>query len=612
MRVEINRNERIPFVVLGASIYMSHSMNSVANNLQIADVLEYKMSLVQDDFAHTPLSLSKIELDELMDSNVKHILDVLDGGVFSMSETGYIRSYSHAFYKRFGVEQDTFNLQAWLELVHPLDRPKLQQKIDFHFSGNERKHKTQYRVRTTEGHYIWVTGTAVIKEINGKRILIGCHKDISDLKLNDIDPSYSSTQQELFWLGNEQKLKMDVENHSREREYFSLFYVQITNIRSYLSLYGPNILRDLLKHLRVALSSLPEQTYDVYQIRSDDFAILINGDLPQNEIIQLGRKITRKFNDSIETNEILYGTEICVGIYPNFPLKRGMDEAIQIASRTSQFASEQESNKLSVYEGSTKTKVDRHCYVERELGNAIMQQILSVKFQPIVCAQKNKLASFEALVRWRSPEFGEIYPDEFISVAERKGLIVDLGYVVFTKACQFLQQYQETHQNDVRVNINVSVIQLLNQSFPDTVKALADQYQTPTKNIVLELTETLILDGNKKAVKQLNRLKDYGFQLSLDDFGAGYTSLNSFFDLPLQQIKIDRSVAQRSMTNPATFEYLSFITQLCRTYNVDIVIEGIEDAKMQKMFTDMGASYLQGYWFSKPLSIASASYYTAV
>lgn len=595
---------------------MSHSMNSVANNLQIAELSDYKITLVKDDLAHEPLPLSKIELDELMDHNVKHIVDVLDGGVFSMSETGYIRTYYDAFYKRFGVEQNTFNLQAWLTLVHPLDRSKLQQKIDFHFSGDERRGGTkrglEYRVRTIDGQYTWVAGTAITKEINGKRILVGCHKDISALKLNEINNSYSPVQHEFLRLGNEHKLRMDVGNFSHDQAHLSLFYVQITNIRSYLSLYGPNILNDLLKHLRIALSSFPDQTYHLYRIRSDDFAILINGDFSQDEILRLGRKITRKFNDSIEVNEILYGTEICVGIYPNFPVKRGTDEAIQIASRTSQFASKQESNKLSVYEGSTKVKVDRHCYIEQELGNAIMQQTLSVKFQPIVCAQKNKVASFEALVRWKSPDLGEIYPDEFISVAEKKGLIVDLGYFVFAKACQFLQQYQKTHQNDVRVNVNVSVIQLLKQSFPDTVKQLAEQYQTPTNSIVLELTETLILDGNKDAVEQLNRLKEYGFNLSLDDFGAGYSSLNSFFDLPLQQIKVDRSIAQRSMTNTATFEYLSFVTQLCRTYNVDIVIEGIEDAAMQKMFTDMGASYLQGYWFSKPLSLASASHYTTV
>lgn len=188
----------------------------------------------------------------------------------------------------------------------------------------------------------------------------------------------------------------------------------------------------------------------------------------------------------------------------------------------------------------------------------------------------------------------------------------ELGYFVFAKACEFIKAYSQQHQSSVRVNINVSVLQLLQQDFPKKIKAMADHYGVPTSSIVLELTETIILDGNQSAFDQLYRLNGYGFLLSLDDFGSGYSSLNSFFDLPLKQIKVDKSIAWRSLQNPATFEYLAFITKLCKSYSVDIVIEGIESAEMQRIFTDMGASYLQGYWFSKPLSLASASRYTTV
>ncbi|WP_157607899.1 EAL domain-containing protein, partial [Vibrio sp. 16] len=274
--------------------------------------------------------------------------------------------------------------------------------------------------------------------------------------------------------------------------------------------------------------------------------------------------------------------------------------------------SEQKDCHISVYASKTKSRVDRHFYIERELGNAIKQGLLSIKFQPIICTKLNAIASFEALVRWKCKDMGEIFPDEFISVAEKKGLIVDLGYLVLSKACHFIQQYQATHNNSVRVNVNVSVLQLLNHSFPERVKKVADEYLIDPKHIVLELTETMILDGNKNAADQLNKLSALGFQLSLDDFGAGYSSLNSFFDFPLQQIKIDKSIAWRSFTNPATFEYLSFVIKLCQAYDVDIVIEGIENAQMAQAFTDLGASYLQGYWFSKPLSFASASHYTAI
>ncbi len=183
------------------------------------------------------------------------------------------------------------------------------------------------------------------------------------------------------------------------------------------------------------------------------------------------------------------------------------------------------------------------------------------------------------MVRWRSKEFGEIYPDEFIPVAENKGLIVELGYQVFEKACQFIKSYRERYQNQVRVNVNVSVLQLLNSEFPNKIKAMADEVGVEPQAIVLELTETFILDNNQAAIAPLNTLSELGFALSLDDFGAGYSSLNCFFDLPMTQIKIDKSMAWKTLTNRSSHEYLKFLITMCREQNIEVVIEGIEDAK---------------------------------
>ncbi|EWS68026.1 hypothetical protein Y702_17290, partial [Vibrio vulnificus BAA87] len=170
--------------------------------------------------------------------------------------------------------------------------------------------------------------------------------------------------------------------------------------------------------------------------------------------------------------------------------------------------------------------------------------------------------------------------------------------------------YNQANNKNIRVNVNVSVLQLLNSNFPQRIHEMASEYGISPNSIVLELTETIILDNNAAAIEQLNQLSKLGFHLSLDDFGAGYSSLNSFFDLPMKQIKIDKSMAWRSLKNPDLTAYLSFLIQLCRNNQIDVVIEGIEDAEMYQTFRNMGVSYLQGYWFSKPLSLASASRFT--
>ncbi|MCY9803426.1 EAL domain-containing protein [Vibrio scophthalmi] len=561
----------------------------------------------------TSTPLSGGELDSLMNNHFKYVIDVLNDGLFYMTDPHHVFFYNPAFYQQFGLETGVQPIKHWLDRIHPLDRQNFEAQIAEHIQGEECKKITQYRVRKTNGQYIWIAGEGISKSLDGKRFLIGCHRDISDKKLMDTYIQQAAFRDSASGLSNAQKLAVDLEALKlASNDHHSLIYIHLEDIRSYLSIHGPQILRNLMGHLLSSLDALSDTFVDIYRVRSDDFAILVQGHYDSDQIEQLGQRILTTYLDSIQANGYLWGNDIGIGILPNFDIQLTSEELIKIASQTSQFSREKQQNQLAIYHHSTKQKVDRHFYIERELSRAISDNTLSVRFQPIIDAQKCVIASFEALVRWHDSEIGPIFPDEFISVAEKKGLIVELGYLVFNKACQFIKRYQETHQSQVRVNVNVSVLQLLNSQFPEQVKRIADEYGIETSQIVLELTETVILDGDKNAVSQLHRLDEFGFRLSLDDFGAGYTSLNSFFELPLKQIKVDKLMAWKSLDNPSTFQYLRFITQLCHANNVDVVIEGIENAAMQRTFTEMGANYLQGFWFSKPLCLASASHVTLI
>ncbi|WP_428776329.1 EAL domain-containing protein [Vibrio sp.] len=558
-------------------------------------------------------ALTISDIDELMNNHFIHMFDVMNDGVFYMSGEDTVFFYNSAFYEKFGLSNGQFDMQVWMELVHPVDQLKLLNRIDAHLLDVDSKVTSQYRVKQSNGEYMWVEATAITHTKDGQRFMIGCHRDISDKKLMESFVQQAAFRDSSSGLSNRSKLLIDMDELAQDPQHsHSLFYIQIDDIKSYLNLYGSEVIKELLKHLQCALSCLPNRYADFYRVRSDDFAVIVSGQYQGGELVKLGETLVRNYQQSLNDQGNLYGKNISIGIYPNLNTGLSPADIIHVASRTCQFASEKSANHVEVYEACTKAKVDRHFYIEHGLQSAIYEETLKVKFQPIICAQSQSIASFEALVRWSSSSFGEIYPDEFISVAENKGLIVDLGYLVFDKACEFIRRYQQTHGKDVRVNINVSVLQLLNRQFPKRLQAIVCKHGVATKHIVLELTETIILDGNEEAVEQLDKLSQLGFKLSLDDFGAGYSSLNSFFDLPLDQIKIDKSMAWRALDNPASNEYLRFVIQLCRTHNVDIVIEGIETADIQHKFIEMGATYLQGYWFSKPLTIASATRYTCV
>ncbi|MGD8111652.1 EAL domain-containing protein [Vibrio sp. TRT 17S01] len=593
---------------------MSESYKLVRSNFDLPPLADSTVISPQHNIpsiVHFPAEAQ--EIAELKREYLSDMFDVFSDGLFYMSEQEQFHLYNPNFYNKFGIENNEISLKTWMSLIHPTDRLSLHKRLKELRYIEEKKISTQYRVLRSDGQYSWIEGTVIVKNKDGKRYFIGCHRDISQEKLMENCAKRAVFRDNTSGLANTNQLTIDLEalRHKNTVNY-SIIYIQIDDIKSYLNLYGPQILKDLISHLVTSLKDLPEDFIGIYRVHSDDFVVLLRGYNDQFQLENLGKRILKGYHRSLDENGYLYGTEINIGIYPDIDIYNTAEELVKIASRTCQFAGSNETRRISVYGGHTKDKVDRHFYIEQELKRAITTNTLSLKFQPIICTKENRVSSFEALVRWKSAQIGEIYPDEFISVAEKKGLIIELGYSVFAKACKFIKLYQKHHESDVKVNVNVSVLQLLNSQFPDTVKQMAHDAGVEPHKIVLELTETMILDGNKSAASQLQKLSEYGFQLSLDDFGSGYSSLNSFFDLPLNQIKIDKSIAWRSLNNPATTEYVKFIIQLCQNNNVDIVVEGIESAEMQRKFIALGASYLQGYWFSKPLSYASASRYTHI
>ncbi len=555
--------------------------------------------------------LSANHIQYTLVNRISHLFDVAKEGLFYMNDAQEIFFYNAEFYKIFGIKGDSVPLEVWLRLVHPLDREMITERIKNDIKTTNSRMTEQYRVKKCDGQYAWLEVNIMVNSTAEDFFLVGSHSDISDKKLMESYIQRVEFHDNTSGLYNHNKLLLDISDIlAAPNKGYSLLYLQIEEIQSYINSYGRDIVGDLTQHVIDALHCIPSQIADFYRVREDDFAAIIRADFTEIELLHLCQRIKQKYQETLTEHGHLFGTQISIGVYPNFGRASNAEDIVHKCARTCQFAKDKNQNRVAAYSEKTQCAVDRYFFIEKGLKNALENHSLSVKFQPIISAQGENVSSFETLVRWRSKEFGEIYPDEFIPVAEKKGFITELGYQVFAKACQFIKTYNYIHKRNTHVNVNVSVLQLMKSDFPHQVKQMADDAGVPTSSIILELTETLILDSNQAALSQLQILSDYGFKLSLDDFGSGYSSLNSFFDLPLNQIKIDKILAWKTMDNRASSDYLTFLIKLCRSNGVDIVIEGVENAQMYSKFKEMGATYLQGYWFSKPLSVASASRYT--
>ncbi|MDW6004612.1 sensor domain-containing protein [Vibrio mangrovi] len=548
--------------------------------------------------------------DDEYKTRLVHIFDVFNEGIFHMDAEGNLTFYNPNFYTQFGIQTPTVHVSTWYALVHPLDQELLTSRVATHIDTPEQRMTTQYRVKKVDGEYLWVEGSAVCLREDGKTYMVGSHRDISDKKMMETYLKEAAFYDDSSSLFNLRKLLLDLDLLTQSPEsHFSVIYIQINELQSYLVEYGSDLLQNVITCVKSAAKVFSPENAVLYRVSLDTYVVLLKGSVSHSLLKMLCTQFVLRYRTYMTKQSTLFANTMSIGIYPDCSHQFESEEILSIAFRTCAFASEKSQSQIEVYEGNTQKKVDRYFYIESGLKDALKTKSLSVKFQPIIDTTTGKVSSFEALVRWHSRNYGDIYPDEFIPVAENKGLIVELGYQVFEKACQFLSHYNCKNRASVRINVNVSVLQLLNSNFPDEMLRITLESGLKPASIILELTETVILDEHKYALQQINRLDELGFLLSLDDFGAGFSSINSFFDLPFDQIKIDRLFSMKTMQNNNSHQFLKFLIELCRKEQISVVIEGIENSEMLRRFQSMGASHLQGYWFSKPLSIANAMYY---
>ncbi len=244
---------------------------------------------------------------------------------------------------------------------------------------------------------------------------------------------------------------------------------------------------------------------------------------------------------------------------------------------------------------------------EKELRDAFTRREFDLYFQPIVRLRDYRLAGFEGLLRWLSPERGVIGPDEFIGLAEETGLIVPMGLWVVEHACHMLKRFQairDRHYPDEEplfMSANVSARQLRDLRHVDSIIATIRRTGVDPSAIKIEITEGLLLEDPKFAITAFNRLKALGVAIALDDFGTGYSSLSYLHRFPLDTLKIDRSFVMSMLKSRDSMTVIRTITGLARDLKLDCVSEGIEDPRELTTLKDFGCEYGQGHLFSRPV-----------
>jgi diguanylate cyclase (GGDEF)-like protein len=237
----------------------------------------------------------------------------------------------------------------------------------------------------------------------------------------------------------------------------------------------------------------------------------------------------------------------------------------------------------------------------RGLPGAIGRGELHLDYQPIVDAIDGRVAGVEALLRWTHPARGAVAPTVFIPFAEQSGQIVELGRWVLEQACADRQHWQQHSPTEIEMSVNVSAHQFMSAGFAQTVQTVLRDTSTAPSLLTLEVTESVLVRDEERALVVLAELKEIGVKLALDDFGTGYSSLGYLTTLPIDSIKIDRTFIAKLNDKPGSHAIITAIIALAHSIGMTIVCEGIETEQQHDKVTDLGSDRCQGFYFARPM-----------
>jgi len=244
-------------------------------------------------------------------------------------------------------------------------------------------------------------------------------------------------------------------------------------------------------------------------------------------------------------------------------------------------------------------EINRNIRVQQALNNAIQNDGIQIFLQPIYSVEKKRITGAEALARIEDPEMGTVYPNDFIPIAEKNGLIVRVGEAVFRKTCAFLR---DSHDERLQwINVNLSPIQCVAEEPVSALLDISDEYGVSGEKLKLEITEDAMVD-DEELKRMMLRMSDHGFCFELDDFGVGFSNVLRLSNFPFTAVKIDRELVWQYHDNP-TNSVLPHLIEDIRSSGMDVVAEGIESKSMGKEMIELGCNYLQGFYFSRPVPL---------
>ena len=478
--------------------------------------------------------------------------------------------------------------------------------------GEEEEKKTHYY---DEVYYVeeerWLdVHKTEIDWVDGRRVGLCTLYDITDKKLYQKKIENQANNDFLTGLYNRMRCEQDLGRYIAKAQAVNcegaLLYIDLDDFKHINDGLGHQYGDVLLKAISHSLQRIEGIEKSCYRMGGDEFIVIISEAVyPQMERIL--RDIDSIFSKPWFLKGEDYYCTMSMGI-TCFPSDgNSVDDLIRKADMALMTAKRRGKNCVEYYNDKDQASTYRRLDMEKNMRTAAMNACkeFEVYYQPIVAVQEDgePCCGAEALVRWNSSVLGFVSPEDFIPLAEYLGLINPIGEFVLEQAAKRCKYWNDMGHPNYKVNVNLSVVQLLQNDIIKKIKKVLDETRINPRNLTLEVTESLAINDMEHMKRILSEIKSLGVKVALDDFGTGYSSLNHIREMPIDVIKIDRCFIEHLGEDDFSDAFVKMVNELANTIGVKVCVEGVETEKQLDIACDMNVCMIQGYYFGKPMKI---------
>ncbi|WP_338167072.1 EAL domain-containing protein [Vibrio sp. 10N] len=496
--------------------------------------------------------------------------------------------------------------RSFFNLVHSDDIDDLEQKLLAQVE-QDIPFKVQFRLRRADGADVWVSSTGkVIRDKFGRPVrFLGAMTDITEQKHSADRIHQLAYHDPLTGLANRRMMTDRLKAHIAEKKDhpIALMLMDLNRFKFVNDTYGHDVGDALLLHVSKQLKGVVRKNDLIARFGGDEFLLMCEVETSP-QALELASRILRAVEKPFCVNGNEFSTQGSLGI-AFYPLDAECaDELIKKADIAMYCAKRSKSRKAALYDISLEQESQQQLTIEQKLRRAIADGQLEVWYQSIVSGDQQDVIGLEALSRWQDDDGQFISPQLFVSVAEESGLIVKLSEFVLLRVCDDLAN--KRIREGMSVSINVSSTLLCRPHFAiEFVQTILSHELSPSR-FTVEITESVALSDFEQCLRALKTLKSAGVRISLDDFGTGYSSLSMLKQLPLDEVKIDRSFIGDLGSDLAHSALVESVITMSHAFGYDIVAEGVETEAQYLRLKQMNCDLFQGYWFAKPQPMSEA------